>query len=109
MRTLLLQFSGKVSVCHGRASLSALSERIDWYGAYDFFGGQCFIWNESFCNQAYTSEFLRHVAAWPGDGPAEVVRIWDGAPWHKAKRVQAVASELGFTIMALPSYSPQSD
>ena len=41
-----------------------------------------------------------------GDEPGEVVLIWDGAPWHKAKRVQAAASELGFTGVALPSYSP---
>ena len=41
-----------------------------------------------------------------GDEPGEVVLIWDGAPWHKAKRVQAAASELGFTVVALPSYSP---
>ena len=41
-----------------------------------------------------------------GDEPGEVVLIWDGAPWHKAKRVQAAASELGFTLVALPSYSP---
>ena len=32
--------------------------------------------------------------------------IWDGAPWHKAKRVQAAAEVLGFTVVALPSYSP---
>ena len=75
-------------------------------GAYDFSCGQCFIWNEGSCNQAHTIEFLHHVAAWMGDEPGEVVLIWDGAPWHKAKGVQAAASELGFTLVALPSYSP---
>ena len=85
---------------------ASLAERINWYGAYDFSCGQCFIWNEGSCNQAHTIEFLHHVAAWMGDEPGEVVLIWDGAPWHKAKRVQAAASELGFTVVALPSYSP---
>ena len=85
---------------------ASLAERINWYGAYDFSLGQCFIWNEGACNQDHTIEFLHHVATWIGDEPGEVVLIWDGAPWHKAKRVQAAALELGFTVVALPSYSP---
>jgi len=84
----------------------SLAERINWYGAYDFSDGQCFIWNEGACNQDHTTKFLHQVAAWIGDEPDEVVLIWDGAPWHKAKRVQATASELGFTVVALPGYSP---
>ena len=84
----------------------SLAERINWYGAYDFSLGQCFIWNEGACNQDHTTTFLHHVAAWVGDEPGEVVLIWDGAPWHKAKRVQATALELGFTVVALPGYSP---
>ena len=31
---------------------------------------------------------------------------WYGASWHQAKRVQAAALELGLTVIALPSYSP---
>ena len=31
---------------------ASLAERINWYGAYDFSCGQCFIWNEGSCNQA---------------------------------------------------------
>ena len=85
---------------------ASLAERINWYGAYDFSDGQCFIWNEGACNQDHTIAFLHHVAAWIGDAPGEVVLIWDGAPWHKAKRVRAAASALGFTVVALPSYSP---
>ena len=68
---------------------ASLAERINWYGAYDFSLGQCFIWNEGACNQDHTIEFLHHVATWIGDEPGEVVLIWDGAPWHKAKRVPA--------------------
>ncbi|MCB0127218.1 MAG: transposase [Caldilineaceae bacterium] len=32
--------------------------------------------------------------------------IWDGGPCHRAKIVQAAAAELGFTLIALPGYSP---
>ena len=85
---------------------ASLAERINWYGAYDFSHGQCFIWNEGHCNQARTIEFLHHVAAWLGDEPGTVVVIWDGAPWHRAKKVQEAAATLGFTLVALPSYSP---
>ena len=81
-------------------------DRLLHDGAYDFSRGQCFIWNEGSCNQAHTTAFLRHVAAWIGDEPGEAVLIWDGAPWHKAKGVQAAASGLGFTVVALPSYRP---
>ena len=40
------------------------------------------------------------------DAPGAVVIIWDGAPWHRAKCVQAAAVKLGFTLIALPAYSP---
>ena len=85
---------------------ASLAERINWYGTYDFSDGQCFIWDEGACNQDHTIAFLHHVATWIGDELGEVVLVWDGAPWRKAKRVQAAASQLGFTVIALPSYSP---
>ena len=85
---------------------ASLAERINWYGAYDFSHGQCFIWNEGACNQAHTIEFLHHVADWIGDEPSSVVLIWDGAPWHRSKDVQATTAKLGFTLMTLPAYSP---
>ena len=37
---------------------ASLAERINWYGAYDFSDGQCFIWNEGACNQDHTTKFL---------------------------------------------------
>jgi transposase len=83
-----------------------LQDRLDWYGAYDFSQGQCFIWNEGRCNGAHTVEFLRHLAQWLGPSTAPVVIIWDGAPCHKAKIAQAEAAELGFTLLPLPGYSP---
>ena len=83
-----------------------LQDRINWYGAYDFSQGQCFIWNEGSCNGQHTVQFLQHLAAWLGDGTCPVVIIWDGAPCHKAQIVQAAAAELGFTLLPLPGYSP---
>ena len=83
-----------------------LAHRINWYGAYDFAEGQCFIWNEGACNKEHTIQFLQRMAAWLTDAPGAVVIIWDGAPWHRAKCVQAAAVKLGFTLIALPAYSP---
>lgn len=83
-----------------------LQDRLDWYGAYDFSQGQCFLWNEGRCNGKHTVEFLRHLAQWLGPSTAPVVIIWDGAPCHKAKIAQAEAAQLGFTLLPLPGYSP---
>jgi len=82
----------------------SLAERINWYGAYDFSHGQCFIWHEGQCNQENTVQFLQHLATWLGSSSVPVVIIWDGAPCHRAKLVQAAA--LGFTLLPLPAYSP---
>ena len=88
-----------------------LSDRINWYGAYDFGAGQCFIWNEGNCNKDHTIQFLQRMAEWLGDEPGAVVIIWDGATWHRAKSVQAAAAKLGLTLIPVPAYSPdpQSD
>ena len=83
-----------------------LSDRIDWYGAYDFSCGQCFIWNEGACNGENTVKFLNHLAAWLGPSSCLTVIIWDGAPCHKAQLVQDAAAALGFTLAPLPGYSP---
>ena len=83
-----------------------LADRINWYGAYDFSYGQCFIWNEGNCDKEKTVQFLHHLAGWLGKNPAPVVIIWDGAPWHRAQIVQTTAAQLGFTLVPLPGYSP---
>lgn len=83
-----------------------LADRINWYGAYDFSNGQCFIWNEGNCNGENTGKFLHHLKPWLGDADIPVLIIWDGAPCHRAKTVQAVAADLGFTLIPLPGYSP---
>lgn len=83
-----------------------LADRINWYGAYDFSQGQCFIWNEGGCNGKNTVKFLEHLKEWLGDSDMPVVIIWDGAPCHRAKIVQATAAKLSFTLLPLPGYSP---
>lgn len=83
-----------------------LKDRIDWYGAYDFSNGQCFIWNEHGCNGENTVKFLNHLVAWLGPATCPTVIIWDGAPCHKAKLVQDAAAALGFAFLPLPGYSP---
>lgn len=84
----------------------SLQDRIDWYGAYDFSNGQCFLWNEGGCNGENTVEFLKHLVAWLPPAACPTVIIWDGAPCHKANLVQRAATALGLTLLPLPSYSP---
>lgn len=84
----------------------SLSERINWYGAYNFTEGSCFIWNEGNCNTAHTAEFLEHVANWTGSRDRRVIVIWDRAPWHRPKLLHEKAAELNMELIELPSYSP---
>ena len=83
-----------------------LSDRINWFGAYNFSDGGCLIWAEGACNKETTCEFLHRIDDWTGKDGREVVVIWDGAPWHRAEVVRQTAAELGMTVVALPGYSP---
>jgi transposase len=83
-----------------------LVARLNWYGAYDFSQGRCLIWHYGKCNGEHTLKFLKRLADWLGTDDRHTVIIWDGAPWHRAKKVQACAVQLGFTLLPLPAYSP---
>lgn len=83
-----------------------LSDRIDWYGAYDFSQGQSFLWHEDGCNGENSVKFLQQLDQWLGPRTCPVVLIWDGAPCHRATLVQTAALALGFTLVPLPAYSP---
>jgi transposase len=83
-----------------------LSERLNWYGAYDFSHGQCLIWEDGPCDGNATCHFLERVARWRSGLPGEVVVIWDNAPCHISRMVQGHAAELGIELVALPGYSP---
>lgn len=90
----------RVSCC------APLSDRINWYGAYNFTDGQCLIWNEGNCNKEHTVQFLHRLHDWLGVDGRRVVVIWDNAPWHKANLVKEAAAELGIELVQLPAYSP---
>jgi transposase len=51
-------------------------------------------------------EFLKRVNDWVKRDGRDLVVVWDGAPWHRAKVVQQSAEELGIELVALPGYSP---
>ena len=92
--------SWRVSTCPG------LSERLNWYGAYDFTHGQCLIREDGPCDGNATCEFLGRVARWRAGLPGKLVVIWDNAPCHIARVVTAHAEELGIEVINLPWYSP---
>ena len=83
------------------------SAKVNYYGAYDFTRGQCFLWRcEKFCGEN-TIGFLNALLTWLGDtGEKNVYLILDGAPWHRSHVVRDAAAQLGFIFMPLPSYSP---
>jgi transposase len=83
-----------------------LADRINWFGAYNFTDGECFIWAEGACNKETTAEFLHRIDEWVRRQGRRVIIVWDGAPWHRAKMVQQAAEDLGIELMALPGYSP---
>ncbi len=39
-----------------------LSAKLNWYGAYDFTDGQCFLWKNGRCNSESTVEFLQALS-----------------------------------------------
>ena len=88
------------------SACAPLSDRINWYGAYNFNEGQCLIWNEGNCNKEHTVVFLERIAEWLGETQQRVVVVLDGAPWHQAKIVKAKAKALNFDLVYLPGYSP---
>ena len=64
-----------------------LSERLNWYGAYDFSHGQCLIWEDGPCDGQATCHFLGRVARWRAGLPGKIVVIWDNAPLpHRQSR-----------------------
>ena len=83
-----------------------LSDRMNAYGAYDFTNGQCFLWQDGWCNGERTVQFLRALVRWRSGQKGRLVVIWDNAPCHVAKIVTAEAKALGVEVVNLPGYSP---
>ena len=91
-----------------RESISpGLSERINWYGAYNFTTGQCFLWSEGgMCNTYETCRFLEALAEWIGETKKKVIIVWDRASWHMGELTKARAEGLDLMLAPLPAYSP---
>jgi transposase len=83
-----------------------LSARIDWYGAYNFSAGRCFLWQGQKCDSEQTVDFLHQLAQWLGKTAQQVVIIWDNVSYHKKQLVQDTVTQLGFELLPLPTYSP---
>ena len=88
------------------SSSPGLSARLNYFGAYNFTDGACFVWEDGKCNGDTTLRFLDSLAAWLNEKKRQVVLIWDGASYHRAQKVRDYAKQLGFEILALPAYSP---
>jgi transposase len=83
-----------------------LSARLNWFGAYNFTDGACFVWKEGKCNGDTTMRFLQQLAHWLGETDRQLVIIWDGASYHRSQKVRTDAEALGFELLPLPGYSP---
>lgn len=89
-----------------KSSSPGLSAKINYYGAYDFTRGQCFLWQNGQFHSDNTIEFFRQLADWLAITDQTVYIIMDGAPWHRSQIVSEAAIDLGFTLIRLPAYSP---
>ena len=86
------------------SSSPPLSAKVTFYGLYFYNEGQVRIWPYPRGNQDHTIEVLRRLR---GERPhGRITLIWDGAPYHRAVAVLAMARELDITIVRLPGYSP---
>ena len=88
------------------SSGAKLSERLNWYGAYDFAAGRCLLWQDGKCNGHNTVRFLELVVLWHKSKDKKLVIIWDNAPCHTALLVQHAAARLKIELVPLPGYSP---
>jgi transposase len=87
-------------------SSPGLAARLNWFGAYNFTDGACFLWEDGKCNGSTAIAFLAQLSQWLGKTDRQVVIIWDGASYHRSKKVRSYAQQLGFEILPLPAYSP---
>lgn len=89
-----------------KSGCAKLSERLNCYGAYDFSNGECFLWEDGWCDGERTVKFLRELKRWREGKRGRLVVIWDNAPCHTAKVVKAEAARPGIELIYLPGYSP---
>jgi len=88
------------------SSSPGLSARLNYFGAYNFTDGACFVWEDGKCNGDTALRFLQQLSCWLGKTRRQVVLIWDGASYHRSQNVRTYAEQLGFQLLPLPAYSP---
>jgi transposase len=81
-----------------------LSARVSFYGLSLYNEGQVRLWPYRRPNGDHTIEVLRRLRAEAPD--RQLIVLWDGAPYHRAKTVREVARTLDITLRPLPGYSP---
>jgi transposase len=81
-----------------------LSARVSFYGLYLYNEGQVRLWPYRRANGEHTIDVLRRLRAEVPE--RKLIVLWDGAPYHRAKVVREVASELEIDLVPLPGYSP---
>lgn len=89
-----------------RSTSPGLANRLNWFGAYNFAEGDCFLWENGSCNAKTTMQFLQQLQRRCAGDRRKLILIWDGASYHRSRKVRAFAHRLGFTILPLPAYSP---
>jgi transposase len=82
------------------------SARLNYFGAYNFTDGACFLWENGQCNGETTLPFLHQLSHWLAETTRQVVLIWDGASYHRSSQVRPLVAQLGFQLLPLPGYSP---
>src|SRR6185312_3283129 len=69
-----------------RSDCPKLSDRRNAYGAYDFTHGECFLWQDGWCNGEETANFLRALVARRAGKRGRLVVIRDNAPAMSPRR-----------------------
>ena len=86
------------------SSSPGLAAKVTVYGLYLYNDGQVQLWPYPRGNGEHTIDVLRRLRAeCPAD---ELIVLWDGAPYHRAKAVREVAADLNIRLEPLPGYSP---
>ncbi len=89
---------------HVASSSPGLSAKVSFYGLYLYNEGQVRLWPYPRANGEHTIDVLRRLRAEVPE--RELIVLWDGAPYHRAKAVREAASMLGVRLAPLPGYSP---
>lgn len=79
-------------------------KKVSFYGLYLYDLAQVRIFPYDAGNQENTVDMLERLRAEFPDLPIKLV--WDGAPYHRARRVKAAADDRNIHLVPLPAYSP---